>query len=224
MHKRSDIVGFSGSVNLPDEGAHFVTHWAKQIIPHFSRVYVGCALGVDALVIDAMLRAGRAKDLEIFAAFGPLSPSWAAPFYNAPGSARAISNLSGVAAALRAGATVHWWAGGTQEVPIRGRLAQRSLSLVDALWTDYGALFIMPASLPATAFGPGPFPACGSGTWSTAAAAAKKNVPVWCEPVVPLVDLPCLPSRVAGAWQLAEPVPSLKTHKWTLQEGLALTA
>ncbi len=224
------IIGFTGSVNLPDDSALSVTHQIARIIDTADRVYVGCALGVDALVIDAMLRAGRASDLEVFVAFGPLrtAPYRGSRHYSAPGESQPISNLSGVAVAQMAGATVHWWAGGGADVPLRGRLAKRSLTLIESLWSDHGELFAFPVRLPAVPFGKGKFPACGSGTWSTAAAAAKLNVPVYVLPAACLVDLPCLPSKNGGSWEFMQVAPAilaqnrLYAHQWTPRGGLGL--
>lgn len=228
MNQRSDIIGFTGSVNLPDDKAITVTHQIEKLLAGADKVYVGCALGVDALVIDAMLRAGRATDLEIFTAFGPLRAATyhGNKFYSAPGASgrplRAISNLSGVAVAQQAGATVHWWAGGTAAVPLRGRLAKRSLRVIESLWTAHGALFAFPVSLPVTPFGPGKFPTCGSGTWSTAAAAVKMGVPVSVLPVVPPLDLPALPAKNGGEWQFIEVAPAVYAHQWTPKGALGI--
>jgi len=63
--------------------------------------------------------------------------------------------------------------------------------------TAGGGLVAFPASpRPPRAFGPGPFPSCGSGTWATVGAAALLGVPVYVVfPARPSANMP-----VAGTW------------------------
>ena len=93
-----------------------------------------------------------------------------------------------------------WLAGGVLSVPLPARLAARSLAFVRFLASSGGCLVVAASSLPSRAFGPGPFPSCGSGSWSSAAAAVLAGVPVFAAwgggGPVPL--FPALPG--GGSW------------------------
>jgi hypothetical protein len=167
-------------------------------------VAVGCCVGADAAVLSALVAAGVAPRVRVFAAFGP----------DGAGACGA-SSVAGVAAARRAGAAVSWWSGGGPRVPLRGRLAQRSLALVRSL-APAGALVAFVATPPPHPFGRGAFPPCGSGTWSAVATAARLGVvPVVVSPL-PVALLPPLPT--AGAWA---PGPWPDSWRWAaLQQPL----
>lgn len=97
-------------------------------------VEVGCSTGADALVLSTALALGASSRLQVFAAFGPISPPWPAARVFAPGASSSVSSVSGVASAHSAGAAVSWWAGGGLAVPLAGRLASRSAALVVRLY------------------------------------------------------------------------------------------
>jgi len=136
-------------------------------------VHVGCAIGADAQVIKAVLAAGAASRLAVFAAFGPAGlGSWS-------GSAVQV-----VQAAARAGAAVTWFAGGPAPVPLRARLAQRSAA---ALRGCAASAFFQP----------------GPGSLAVAARAAQVGQPVFVfasQAPLPLAGQPgqWQPSQFAG--------------------------
>lgn len=94
-----------------------VAQVVKAVLRSGASISVGCAVGADALVIAATVGAGAAARLSISAVFGPSGVgAWA-------GSAVAVVN-----SARAAGASVTWWSGGPVSIPLRGRLAQRSVA------------------------------------------------------------------------------------------------
>jgi len=208
------LVGFCGSRSLPASASALVAGVVGSVLgaPGGRGVCVGCALGGDALVVSSVLRAGAsgAARLSVFAAFGPISPALAspgqpAPRVSAPGASRSVSSVSGVAAALAAGASVSWWAGGGEHVPLAGRLASRSSALVRAVassGSEAGAGFVGFVSSPCPAgVAPSPSPSrcfsgSGSGSWASLALVAGLGLPVV---VFPLAGVP-LPSSWPGSW------------------------
>lgn len=111
---------------------------------------VGCCVGADQLAVSALVGAGQAQRVRVFAAFGP-----------GGAGACSLSAVSSVSAAAAAGASVSWWAGGGAAVPLRGRLAARSAACVRGA----SALLL---------FSP------GAGSLAVAGAAAvAAGVPVW---------------------------------------------
>lgn len=168
-------------------------------------VAVGCALGADALVVSSVLAAGAASRLSIFCAFGPVSPPWPAPRVSAPGASRLSSSVFGVAAALAADASVHWWSGGGPAVPLIARLASRSAALVSAVAASGPGAGLVgfvsspcPESLVPSRFRSACFSGSGSGSWASLAYAAGLGLPVVVFPVG-LAPSDCLPSSW-GSW------------------------
>ena len=86
-----------------------------------SSSFVGCASGGDSLALSALLAAGVAPSVSVFA----VGSASGAGFW-------AGSALPGVSAALAAGASVSWLAGGPLSVALRSRLAARSSACVSA--------------------------------------------------------------------------------------------
>jgi hypothetical protein len=173
---------------LVADGAHLVT---------------GCATGADALVIRSALDLGArgAGALSVLAAHGPVAPSSPASRYSAPGSWSG-SAVADVASAQRAGASVSWWAGGGPDVALRARLARRSLAAVRLVAASScgSGLVAWPSRLPPLPFRAGSWPSCGSGTWASAAAAARLGVPAVVFPVGEMVNVPLSswPALTAG--------------------------
>lgn len=208
-------VGFCGSRALPASGSvsALVAGVVGSVLggPGGRSVAVGCSLGGDALVVSSALAAGGSSRLFVFAAFGPVSPPWPAARVSAPGASSSVSSVSGVAAALVAGASVSWWAGGGPAVPLAGRLAGRSAALVSAIASSGpGAGLVgfvsfpcppdvLPSSSPSRCFS-----GAGSGSWASLALAAGLGVPIVVFPVgLPASALPAWAgtwSPLSGAW------------------------
>jgi len=197
------LVGFCGSRAFPASGSvsALVAGVVGSVLAGVPRrdVAVGCALGGDALVVSSVLAVGASSRLSIFAAFGPVSPPWPAAHVSAPGASSSVSSVSGVAAALAAGASVSWWAGGGPAVPFAGRLASRSAALVSAVAASgAGRGFVGFVSSPCPAgLGPSASPsACfsgsGSGSWGSLALAAGLGLPV--------VVFPLAGSALPSSW------------------------
>jgi len=113
------VVGFGGSRECGDRGL------VESVVAFFLRrgwsVSVGCAVGADEAVIEAVLGAGAARRLSVFSAFGPWGlGSWR-------GSA-----VEAVSRAGWEGARVKYWAGGDWFVPLRAALARRSVALAES--------------------------------------------------------------------------------------------
>jgi hypothetical protein len=188
------MVGFCGSRDLPASATNsaLVSGVVGSVLAGAPRrgVAVGCSVGGDALVVSSALALGAFSRLRIFAAFGPVSPPWPAARVFAPGASSSVSSVSGVARALVAGASVSWWAGGGPAVPLAGRLASRSATLVSAVAASgAGRGFVGFVSSPCPAgLGPSPSPsACfsgsGSGAWASLALASGIGLPVVVFPV-----------------------------------------
>lgn len=154
-----------------------------------SNVAVGCAGGLDEIIVDVF---PDKRLLNIFAAFGQ----------NGEGAAKK-SNVSGVMRAAGDGATVHWWAGGGASVNLTKRLSNRSLSMTVAVANSEGMKGIIgfPDRAPSSPWVKyGKWYSCHSGTWGTIATAASIGLPVV---IFPCGDfsLPDLP--IAGRWDRA---------------------
>lgn len=198
------VVALCGSRALPGAAVPQVGRAVSALLSAGSLLSVGCSAGADAAALSAAVAAGAAVRLQVWAAFGPVSPSWRAGRYSAPGAWRG-SAVAAVAAARLAGAPVRWWSGGGADVPLSSRLVRRSLACVQsaAAGGPGSGLVAFVAALPPRGFGPGPWPSCGSGSWASAAAAALLGLPVVVVPVGPLAgvsrsSLPALPG--GGFW------------------------
>ncbi len=112
-------VGFCGSRSLPVSAQPLVSSVVSAVLSGSSaRLAVGCSVGADSLVLSSVPFASFPR-LSVFAAFG-----------SGGRGACSLSAVSSVLAAARAGASVAWWAGGRLAVPLRLRLAGRSVALV----------------------------------------------------------------------------------------------
>lgn len=179
-------IGFCGPRSLPAAGLAWVYGGAASVVRAEGSVTSGCAVGADAAALFGALSAGG---LPRAFAVG----SSAGTGFPRPGIPAAV------AAAVRAGAPVSWLAGGPLSLPLIPRLAARSLAFVRFLAASGGVLVCAASSLPRRAFGPGPFPSCGSGSWSSVAAAVLAGVPVFAVPLgVSPSAFPALPG--GGAW------------------------
>ncbi|NCC94240.1 MAG: hypothetical protein EOM10_13315 [Opitutae bacterium] len=205
MSAPTSLIMLAGSRDLAP-GAANIAAVVSALVADGAHLVTGCATGADAQVIRAALARGApgAMALSVLAAHGPVSPSVPGSRYSAPGSWSG-SALAAVAAAQRAGASVSWWAGGGPDIALRARLARRSLAAVRLVAASSlgSGLIAWPSRLPPYPFQAGPWPSCGSGTWASAAAAARLGVPVAVFPVgtlagLPLVSWPAL--AAGGSW------------------------
>ena len=194
------VVMVCGSRTLSASAVPLVNQVVHSLLSAGRGIAVGCAAGADASVVSSVLATGAGSQLQVFAAFGP----------GGAGSAGSVSAVSVVNQAAANGVPVSWWAGGPASVPLRGRLASRSLACVrSVVGTGNGAgLVAFVSALPSRSWGSGAFPSCGSGSWSSVAAAAKLGLPVVVFPVGALVcvqsaKLPLLPLAGGGSWVCA---------------------
>lgn len=192
----SGLVMVCGSRRLPQCGEELAGQVAWQVLAGGRGLVIGCAAGADAAALSAAVELAPSR-VSVLAAFGP----------GGAGCAGRASAVSAVAAAARAGAWVQWWAGGDPAVPLRGRLAARSLAAVRlAASSGPGAgLVAVVGAVPSRSWsGSGPWWSCGSGSWSSVAAAAAIGLPVVVVPARASVlcsasELPLLPSK-PGQW------------------------
>ena len=128
-------VGFCGSRSLPVSAQPLVTSVVSSVLSGSSaRLVVGCSVGADALVLSSVPQSSLSR-VSVFAAFG----------FSGRGAC-SLSAVPVVAAAGQGGAFVNWWSGGRLSVPLRLRLAKRSLALVQFLARRRSALVCFLAS------------------------------------------------------------------------------
>lgn len=207
---RAPVVMVCGSRSLPAAAAPQVARVVSGLLADGSLVATGCAAGADAAAVSAVLAAGCASRLLLLAVGGS----------SGSGFAGRASAPAGVFAAAAAGASVRWWAGGPPSLPLRARLAARSLKCTRtaAAGGPGSGLVAFVAQLPPRAFAPGAWPSCGSGSWSSAAAAALLGLPVVVVPVgslagVALHSLPALPGW--GSWSPVAPGALSGGFRWS---------
>ena len=203
------MIGFCGSRCLPPQAGPLAAHLVASVLAGGREVATGCCIGGDQAVIAAA--EGREGQLTIFAAFGPDGAgAWGA------------SAVGPVRAAVAAGASVRWWAGGGVDVPLAGRLAQRSATLIRAVAASgLGAGFVglVADPPPATLWPRSAWRSCGSGSWASLALAAGLGLSVivfpqgwqW-SPPWPGDWVPCAGSW-AGGWHW---MPPPQPHQATL--------
>jgi len=209
------VVMLCGSRSLPAGAFSQVGQVVASLLGSGSVLAVGCAAGVDAAAVSSAVAAGAAARLRLFAVGGA----------SGSGFACSASAFDGVRSAVVAGAVVSWWAGGPASVPLRGRLARRSLACVRAAAAGEpgSGLVVFVSQLPACAFGAGAWPSCGSGSWSSAAAAARLGLPVVLVPVGPLagVSVSSLPALSGGgSWALVGRGAPVGGFRWVLAPSL----
>jgi hypothetical protein len=111
----SHSVYFGGSRVLPPSAT--LRAVARAVVHSGCVVHVGCSVGADAQVVEAL--SGQSS-LVVFAIFGA-GGAGACP----------LSAVHGVASHAVKGGAVHWWAGGPASIPLPGRLIRRSLAALD---------------------------------------------------------------------------------------------
>jgi len=184
---------FAGSRALPAPGSAVVAQVTAAAIRAGRSVVTGCAVGADQSALSAAL-ANPSASVHVFAVGGA----------SGVGFAGTASAWPVVMSAPRSGAVVHWRAGGSLALPLRARLARRSLAAVQftAAQGQGSLLAAFPSALPPRQWhGSGSWRSCGSGTWSSVAAAALLGLPVVVFPVGALAGSPLPALPVAGSWQ-----------------------
>lgn len=132
-------------------------------------VVCGSSAGADSLVVRAALASGGAASLRVLAAFA-----------SSGAGAGSCSSLASARAASTSGASVAWLAGGPLSLPLRARLAARSVSA--AALSAGGVVFSAGGAL-------------GPGSSLAAFSLVSRGCPVWLFSPAPA------PVRgLAGAW------------------------
>jgi hypothetical protein len=135
MFSSFSSVGFCGSRSLPASAKPLVVSVVSSVLSGSSaRLVVGCSVGADALVLSSVPQSSLSR-VSVFAAFG----------FSGRGAC-SLSAVPVVAAAGQGGAFVNWWSGGRLSVPLRLRLAKRSLALVQFIARRRSALVCFLAS------------------------------------------------------------------------------
>jgi hypothetical protein len=176
MFSSFSSVGFCGSRSLPVSAQPLVASVVSSVLSGSSaRLVVGCSVGADALVLSSVPQSSLSR-VSVFAAFG----------FSGRGAC-SLSAVPVVTAAGRGGAFINWWSGGRLSVPLRLRLAKRSLALVRFLARRRSALvcflaspksrgsllacrlavrFGVPVFVFCVGFSPSRLPRLGRGSWS----------------------------------------------------------
>lgn len=200
------VVMVCGSRALPAAAARTVGQVVPALLGAGSVLSVGCATGADAAAVSSAVALGAGSRLRLFAVGGP----------GGAGFAGQLSAVAGLRAAAAAGAAVSWWAGGPASLPLRARLARRSLACVRAAAAGGpgSGLVAFVAGLPPQPFSSGTWPSCGSGSWAAVAAAARAGLPVVVAPVGGLSgsSLPGLPG--GGSWAAVGLAAQVGGFRW----------
>ena len=176
MFSSFSSVGFCGSRAFPASAQPLVSSVVSSVLSGSSaRLVVGCSVGADALVLSSVPQSSLSR-VSVFAAFG----------FSGRGAC-SLSAVPVVAAAGRGGAFINWWSGGRLSVPLRLRLAKRSLALVQFLARRRSALVCflsspssrgsllacrvavrlgIPVFVFCVGFSPSRLPRLGRGSWS----------------------------------------------------------
>jgi len=187
-------VAFSGSRSLCAEASPFVRRVLASVVASGRGVAVGCACGLDAVVVRSVGSVVPAASLSVFAVFS-----------SSGAGAWGGSAVSSVRAAAAAGASVVWSAGGSGV--LRSRLRSRSAAMVRfAAASGAGAGLV--------AFVSGGW-AASPGSWSTVRLAAELGLPVVVFPVRPLLPESGSGPAVGVAFSLGEGFSSLPSlSRW----------
>jgi hypothetical protein len=107
---------FGGSRSLPPVGVAACASFGARAAALGWSASVGCAAGADLSFLAAFVAGGAGPRASVFAAGGPA------------GGFLSSASLPALRSAAAAGASVSWWAGGGPSVPLRARLAARSVA------------------------------------------------------------------------------------------------
>jgi len=175
------VVMVCGSRTLPVAAIPRVERLVTALLGAGSVIVAGCATGADEMAVSAVLGSAQASRLRLFV-IGAASGA---------GFSASVSALAGIRSAVAAGASVTWWAGGSAAVPLRARLVRRSQAGIKATAAGGAGsgLVAFVSALPAGSLGSDAWPSCGSGSWSSAAFAARLGLAVFLVPVGSLVGV-----------------------------------
>lgn len=176
-------IAIGGSRSISQAQADLVRSQTLALIDAGYSIRVGCAVGTDAAVIDA-IPIGMAGCCHVFAVCGPVSPPWPAPQgrYTAPGAWSGTA-LPSLARHSQAGGPVTWFAGGQPSVQLVPRLAARTRAMVKGATAGCLVFFSSPGS---------------KGSALCARSAAARGLPVFAVPMgFPGFSLPSLGN---GSW------------------------
>lgn len=194
---QNSVFGFTGARSLTPQSLSVVSALAASVARAGGTVYTCCAQGADKTAIAGSLAAHR---LPVVFAVGSED-------------GQGFPGQGGVPGHILDLPDVTFLAGGPLSLPLVARLARRSLDMVRAVAAAGGSLVAFPAAgTPPRAFGPGPFPSCGSGTWSTVGAAVLLGVPVF---VVLPHDLNASPPGGLPAWGYWEESSQFGVTGWS---------
>jgi len=206
-----------GSRLLPQGGASLVSSLIESLLASGRSLVCGCAAGADAAAVSA----GRVRGCGASRSPTGSVRSWWCRLRRA-----CLCGLGGVSRrrCWGLGVLVGW---GGASVPLRARLVGRSLAairLAAAGGPGSGLVAVVSGPSPRPWSGSGPWWSCGSGSWSSVAAAVALGLPVVVVPASASVlcsarELPTLPSGPgrwvpagSGVWARAwawEPAPGL---------------
>lgn len=166
------VVAFGGSRSV--SSCPLVGRVVSSVLASGASVSVGCAVGVDALVVSSVLTAGAGRRLSLFLVGSVVGPSGFSGGGRPVGFWRG-SALSSVSAAEQASAVLHPLAGGPLSLPLRVRLFGRSVACCSSALAGgphSGAVFFVAGG-----------PSVSPGSWSVAAWCVRAGLPVVVFPV-----------------------------------------
>ncbi len=193
MFSDFNIIGFCGSRSLPESARPLVTSVVSSVLTGSNaQLAVGCSIGADEMVLSS-IREPALSRVSIFAAFGAGGVG-----------ACSLSAVSTVLHAARGGASVNWWSGGNERVPVRGRLARRSVALVKHLTSTGPSALICFLSSPSS-----------SGSLKACRRANRLGISVFVFCIGFSSSL--LPPVGRGSWSLVSPtcsIPGIIACRW----------
>lgn len=133
------VVGIAGSRSLGSEVQGMVDRVVQSVVAAGRTVATGCAVGVDAMALQArlalpMMESTSWQALQVFAIGGREGDGfWRGSAVQQVQQAKALARSGGHG--TMAPVAVHWWAGGKEEVPLRVRLARRTSAMAMAIAT-----------------------------------------------------------------------------------------
>lgn len=178
------LLAVGGSRRLSPAGRDLTTWVAERLLSGGAALAVGCSTGADAAVMRLAVRLGRAPQLRVFTAFGPVVGSRSSFAVAGAGS---CSDPGAVAGAAAAGARVKAWAGGGLGLSLPVRLANRTRAVAQA--ATHGGVLVCEGGV-------------GVGSLLLVRSLATRGLPIW----VHTVSAPWgSPPPIPGAWVRVAP-------------------